>query len=292
MPTGFSQQYDISFGYGPAGSVDSEFLTTASLSFTSEADDGESGPALSQFYEHSLALHEDLPSSQLISHTGTQSASLLDDSTTFFLSAGGTQSGSVREPLLFPGSHAVGDLANIPPAAYLLKIQPQTMTLNLIVGIISISQPRIITTRWGAEKYLVEVLVGDETKAGFAITYWLPSDSVAESPLGGLRPRDIVLMQNVALNVFSNRVYGSSLRRDLTKVHLLYRTKLDPRETGGHYTTADMSSSRTPSHAQLEKARRVRDWVLNFVGGGKINRFRTDSRPRWDMPPDDDTQLL
>ncbi|KAG7286177.1 hypothetical protein NEMBOFW57_008482 [Staphylotrichum longicolle] len=130
------------------------------------------------------------------------------------------------------------------------------MTFNLIVGIISISQPRAVKTRWGATKYLVEVLVGDETKAGFAITYWLPYNSVDESPLAGLRPQDVVLVQNVALNVFNNKVYGSSLRKNLTKVHLLSRMKLDPQDTGGYYSTSDLSFPGS-AHPQLEKTRRL-----------------------------------
>lgn len=288
IPTGFSQQYAANFDYGPGASP--EFLTTASLSFTSEATDDYS-QALSQFYEHSLAIHQDLPSSHLVSQPSTQSISLLND-TTSFLGTGGTQPESAREPLLFPGSHVLGDLGHVPSAAYLVKIQPQTMTYNFIVGIISISQPRMIKTRWGTAKHLVEVLVGDETKAGFAITYWLPSDSVAKSPLAGFRPQDIVLMQNVGLNVFANKVYGSSLRKNLTKLHLLYRVKLNSQDTAGHYTTADLSSSRNPSHPQLEKTRRVRDWVLNFVGAGNNDGPKTVSKARWDTPPDDDTQLL
>ncbi|EAQ85085.1 hypothetical protein CHGG_09099 [Chaetomium globosum CBS 148.51] len=292
IPTGFSQQYDRGVYYGPEESAfgsSPEFLATVSLSFDSDADDGEQNSILSQFYEHSVVIHEELSSSQLISQSTGQSTSLLSDSTSF-LSGNGSQPGSTKGPVLFRGSDLIGDLRSIPSAAYLLKIHPQTMTYNLIVGIISISQPRAVKTRWGATKYLVEVLVGDETKAGFAITYWLPYDSVEDSPLGGMRPRDVVLIQNVAFNVFMKKVYGSSLRKDLTRVHLLYRVKLDPQDTGGYYTTSDLSSA-GGAHPQLAKTRRVRDWVLNFVGRGSHNRAKPDPRPRWDKPPDDDTQL-
>jgi hypothetical protein len=292
IPTGFSQHYAFSLNNGPQATpeTNTEFLTTASLSFVSEGDEGDHNPILSQFYEYSLAVHQELPSSQLVSQSSAQVTSLLSDDTTSFMSDVGTQAESTREPLLFRGSDILGDLKNIPPAAYLLKIQPQTMTCNLIVGIISISQPRVIKTRWGSTKHLVEVLVGDETKAGFAVTYWLPSDSIADSPLAGLRPRDIVLMQNVALNVFTNKVYGSSLRKNLTKMHLLYRMKLDAQDTGGYYATSDLSSTRS-AHPQLAKTRRVRDWVINFVGHGSREGPQTNPRPRWDRPPADDTQL-
>ncbi|KXX81545.1 hypothetical protein MMYC01_202740 [Madurella mycetomatis] len=293
IPTGFSQQYAFDFNYLPHSSAtgnSTDFLTTPSISFASEGDDDESNAALSRFYEHSIAVYQDLPSSQLISCPGSQVTSFVSDGSTSFLSRDGSQAQPLRGPLQLRGSDILSDLENIPSVPYLLKILPQTMTGNLIVGIISISQPRMVKTRWGAMKHLVELLVGDETRAGFAITYWLPSDSVAESPIAGLRARDIVLMQNVALNVFAKKVYGSSLRKDLTKVYLLYRTRLDARDTGGYYSTAHLVSSNS-THPQLEKTRRVRDWVLNFVGQESHVESKTNPRVRWNRPPADDTQL-
>ncbi|GAB1315816.1 Telomeric single stranded DNA binding POT1/Cdc13 domain-containing protein [Madurella fahalii] len=293
IPIGFSHQYAFEFDYLPRGSAtgaSTEFLTTASISFAWEGDNDEHSAVLSQFYEHSIAVYQDLPSSQLISCPGSQVTSFISDGSTSFLSRDGSQAQSLRGPLQFRGSDILTDLESIPSAAYLLKILPQTMTCNLIVGIISISQPRMVKTRWGATRHLVEVLVGDETRAGFAITYWLPSDSLAESPLAGLRPQDILLMQNVALNVFTKKVYGSSLRKELTKVYLLYRMRLDAGDTGGYYSTADLASNNS-THPQLEKTQRVRDWVLNFVGQGSHAESKTSPRARWDRPPADDTQL-
>lgn len=283
--TDFSQRYSFSLHDGPGAFTpgsDTEFPTSTSLSFI----DGDESD---RFYEHSLAIHQDLTSSQLVSQSSTQISHVLGDDTTSFMSDVGTQT-PAREPLLFRGSDVLGDLKNIPPAASLIKIQPQTMTCNLLAGIISISQPRAIKTRWGSTKHLVEVLVGDETRAGFTVTYWLPSDSIENSPLAGLRPQDIVLMQNVALNVFTNKVYGSSLRKNLTKMYLLYRAKLDAHDTGGHYSTSDLASA-TSAHPQLEKTRRVRDWVRNFVGHGSREGAKMNPGPRWNRPPADDTQL-
>lgn len=293
LPIGFSQQHEYvpSLQYGPDDTTfgpSPEFLTTVSLSFA-DSDHGEH-PVLSQLYEHSMIAHQELPSSQLVFQSTGQATSFLDDDTTSFLSGDGSQAESVKGPLLFRGNDLLSDLKNVPSAAYLDKIRPQTMTCNLVVGIISISQPQVVKTRWGS-KYLAEILVGDETKAGFAITYWLPYDTVEESPLAGLRPRDIVLMQNVALNVFTKKVYGSSLRKNLTKLHLLYRMKLDSQDAGGYYSTSDLSSH-GDAHPQLEKTRRVRDWVINFVGLGNHDTRRTDPGPRWNRPPADETQLV
>ncbi|SPQ27000.1 7d610a9c-ddd4-42af-bbd3-1efd9de65997 [Thermothielavioides terrestris] len=210
IPTGFSQKHHGSFEYDPGNSsfdLSSDFLTPASLSFVSEGDHAEHSPVLSQFYEHSMAAHQEFASSQLVTQSGDEVPSALSDNSTSFLSGDGSQKEFAKGPLLFRGSDLLSDLKDIPSAAHLLKIQPQTMTCNLIVGIISLSQPRAVKTRWGATKHLVELLVGDETKAGFAVTYWLASDDVGESPLAGLRPRDIILLRNVALNVFTSKVY-------------------------------------------------------------------------------------
>ncbi|KAK3995871.1 hypothetical protein QBC44DRAFT_233059 [Cladorrhinum sp. PSN332] len=304
--TGLTQQYaSFAFCGGPSGSAAStapEFFTTELISFNSTEDD-ESNPMLSQFYEHSIAIHEEMSSSQLRlddEMSGRAEDSFVTDGTTSFMSNEPSQRPTAKEPLQFRGNSNITDLKEIPSAAHLQNILPQTMSISIIAGIISISQSRMIKTRWGT-KYLAEVLVGDETKAGFAITYWLPAESVSKSPLAGLRPGDIVLMQNVGLSVFMKKVYGSSLRKDLTKVNLLHRMKLDARDIGGHYTTSDLGSSTATSkqpNPQLEKTRRVRDWVLNFVGasahavkGPKAINGKPNPRRRWEQPPDDDSQM-
>lgn len=315
--TGLTQQYaSFAFYGGPSGSIAStapEFFTTDMVSFNPSQDDDEHNPILSQFYEHSIAIHQEVPSSQLLLEDGIsdQAESFVTDASTSFMSDNASQQSSVKEPLAFRGSSHHTDLKDIPSIAHLERILPQTMSVNIIAGIISISQPRMIKTRWGA-KHLVEVLVGDETKAGFAITYWLLADDVSKSPLAGIRPGDIVLMQNVGLSVFMKKVYGSSLRKDITKVNLLFRMKLDARDMGGYYSTSDLGSSvrrssrrrlqhSTPKqpNLQLEKTRRVREWVLNFVGHGNhavkalktSNSSKPNPRRRWEQPPDDDSQM-
>jgi hypothetical protein len=265
LPTGFSQNY--------AGSGAVFF----NVSFTSVDEHGgndttASQQLLSQFYEHSLAMHDETHGSSFISTTTSSSSGATDTS----------EQSQEREPMEPPGGGHLSDLEDVPDAAYLTKIHPRTMTVNLIVGIISIAAPRNVKTRWGSTKTLVEVLVGDETKSGFAVTFWLPSENVNQSVLAGLRPQDIVLLQNVALNVFMAKVYGSSLRHNRTKVHLLFRRKLDATDVGGYYRPADVTSTR-PVHPQLDKTRQVHQWVLHFVGQ---SRGKASTRA-WDQPPED-----
>ncbi|KAK4453905.1 hypothetical protein QBC34DRAFT_173421 [Podospora aff. communis PSN243] len=301
LHTGFSQQYAA------------EFFTS---SFHKDNDNNNGGDAtvddISQFYEESYVAYQQLPpTSQLIAveesqFTVTTTSSFSTDNNTSFIS-----NASIKQPLLTTnaGSH-LSDLQDLPSAAHLTSIQPQTMTCNLIVGMISLPPPRSIKTRWGSSHRLVEALVGDDTRAGFSITFWLPppgneaADALA-STLAALRPADIVLLQNVALNVFSKRVYGYSLRRGLTQAHLLYRTKLDAEDAEGYYTATDLrlAESDIAVHPQLGKTRRVRDWVVRFVGhgdqgeaeplGGAKGKGKDKSRSArlWDvMPSVNDTQ--
>lgn len=358
VPTGFSQQHDLNIVSHFPTSAD--FLTTAGISFEAASQGlsqdevaGHESRLLDEWYEHSLALHDDLASSQLVprdsqGHHGggggedeTSSAGTTDHSkslacdtsdegdTTTVLTAADDATIVVRTPLQ-PGRQRGGaaagaadhlsDLEDIPPASYLESIQPQTMTVTLIAGIISIAAPRTVETRFGATKTLIEVLIGDETKSGFSVTFWL---SAAEcggpesegrgpgGPLAGLRAQDVVLMRNVALNVFRGKVYGGSLPRGRTGVYLLHRgRRLGAGDEGGHYSGADLAragrrGARGQAHPQLEKTRRVRDWVLKFVGGGRpaggnVGPVRRSARTRkgkqraaprdWNQPPPLDSQ--
>jgi hypothetical protein len=287
LHSGFTQQHVNDWDYNKP-----DFFTTASVSFVSEDgtqnNDEVTNDLLSQFYEQSRAVHDQMPSSQLGPEpqaTEEATTSFITDTTVSYEETSIAPE-TTKGPLGNTRAAHLSDLEDIPSAAYLIKSQPATVTVNLIVGIISLSAPRAIKTRWGSTSSLVEVLVGDETRSGFAVTFWLPSSAVGESELAGLRAQDVVLLQNVALNVFMNKVYGSSLRKGMTKAHLLYRRKLDRGDVGGHYMTGDLASA-GPVHPQLDKTRRVWEWVLDFVGTGPaVEGGRALARP-WDKPPED-----
>ncbi|KAM0542463.1 hypothetical protein ACHAPJ_012773 [Fusarium lateritium] len=271
LHTGFSQTHDISINLASQ----SDFFTTAEVSFKEDSQSFESVDAehvLSQFYDHSLAVHNSIPSSQLESFEDTT----FEETSFMTVSSTGHQNTTIPVP-----SH-LSDLEDIPPAPRILALNPQTVTLNIIVGIISIAQPRTVTTRWGRTLSLVEILVGDDTKSMFAVTFWLASENAAAAEISALRRQDIVLMQNVALHVFKGKVYGQSLRKGMTKVSLLWR-----RDGSGLYSTRELAK-RSQTHPQLQKTRLVKDWVLKFVGAdiGVRTRART-AQVSWDRPPDD-----
>lgn len=276
----------------------------------------ESSEPLSEFYDHSFAIHEAVPSSQLseISELtpGTPTYEMNEEmfpETT--ASTGIIRSPSQRRLSQFPRPKHLSDLDDIPNANYLRSIEPQTMTVNLIVAVLSIGQPKTVMTgaRFGKQREteLVEMLVGDETKTDFCITMWLPremhvnwKDGAKATPEGSrsqlrrslkiTRPRDVILIQNVALSSFKGKVHGQSLRRDVTKLDLLFRRKVDETDFGGIYSVQALRNA-NESDKQALKVKRVKDWMLNFVGDAgeerrSTERSRSGGRGRRRLPPD------
>ena len=290
MPTGLTQlsRHDSSFPIDRGSLQETSFLTSTDFSFTSAVASqdasqatpcsaGEDEDLLSQFYEHSFAVHEDIQSSQVLDCGSTSDAS---DLTSFFDDGDGS---SERHDASSPGQQAsrtrlgnclVGDVGGIPSAAYLQAITPQTMTVNLVVGIISVPPPRSIKTRRGGRTLgLIEMLVGDDTKAGFGINFWF-SDldqkaSELQSEISQLRPQDIVLAKNIALSSFRGKVYGQSLRRGMTTLDLLYRNPVDASDKPGAFSARELECGEN-GNDQFSKLHRVKRWVMDFVAGGTI----------------------
>jgi hypothetical protein len=306
---------------GAAQFLTPEDLVCQTQSGSKSFDDESTGSApssetasdtLTQFYDHSFTVHKDIPSS-LLSELDAESASTGRSS---FDSDAGTPtspSSAIRAPFQWPSlpvpqTQHLSDLEDIPSATYLRSIGPQTITVNLIVAILSIAPPRCVTTgaRWGKERQseLVELLVGDDTKSGFSITMWLPpdlhvtwKDGATDIPDGSrstlrrslrlLRPRDIILVRNVALSSFRGKVHGQSLRKDITKVDLLFRKKQDRDDIGGSYTVQTVNSA-GENDPQLMKVRKVRDWLISFVPDQEAEVTSSGSRRRGKrrLPPD------
>ena len=285
------EQYHLPTGVTPKGAewyVDGDlsrsspveetsFLNTNSISLLSSTESDSHPPSsaeaeelISQFYEHSIALHEAIPSSQIVDSdpSNQSSSSQSSSSSNYSLS----HSAVKRQKPAMPPSVHLSELREIPNATYLKSINPQTITVNLIVGLISISAPRAIKLRKnGGSVLLIEMTVGDETKAGFGINLWLPS---SKSQMGNLqqktndlRPRDIIMIRNLALSSFQGNVYGQSLRKETTKVDLLYRVALDKHDRKGIVHARDLDESENED-GYVGKVKKVRNWVMLFVGGG------------------------
>ncbi|KAL4891863.1 hypothetical protein BDV59DRAFT_181103 [Aspergillus ambiguus] len=220
---------------------------------------------LFQFYNHSFAVHETSEISAPGAHSATDS---VRESGLWTDSVGSSSMGTAQDSEVSEHDVCirgpVTDLQDIPTAVYLDSIIPQTMTVNLIVGVVTIRPPRrIVTRQWKKELDLVEMVVGDETRSGFGVTFWLPPPEAAavtgkdnvetkaghelRRTLATLRPRDIVLLRMVGLSTFRERVYGQSLRKGITTVELLHRQRVDVTDVGGRYSAKRLRLHQGPT---------------------------------------------
>ncbi|KAH8428179.1 uncharacterized protein LDX57_005884 [Aspergillus melleus] len=242
-----------------------ELVTPGGISTTDDS--------LSKFYNHSFAIHE----TSEITVPGTSGDDSAKESGLWADSTNTSIALSWEEETAQPGLSIsipghITDLRDIPSAAYLNAIVPQTMTVNLIVGIITIRPPRrIVTRQWKRELDLIEVVVGDNTRSGFGVTFWLPRTSRGgddESELGRslatLRPRDIVLLRTVGLSSFRERVYGQSLKNGITRVDLLHRQRVDVTDAGRVYSGRKLRDVQQEDQP-LAKVSNVRQWIRQFV---------------------------
>ncbi|PYI34418.1 hypothetical protein BP00DRAFT_336969 [Aspergillus indologenus CBS 114.80] len=266
------------------------FLATRDLAVPggNSANEPENS-VLSRFYEHSFTVHE----VSEISATGVRSDNSFQGSGTWADSTGSSIATVSDKEAPNPGilcQTSVTNLQAIPTAAYLTSIVPQTVSVNLVVSIITINPPRrIVTRQWKKELDLVEVVVGDDTRSGFGVTFWLPPADQAHAAsdrnpiedelgrsLATLRPRDIVLMRTVGLSSFRERVYGQSLRKGVTRVDLLHRQRVDATDAGGVYSTKRLQEFQRQQQQQgpaakkeedrlVEKVSKVREWIRRFA---------------------------
>ncbi|KAJ6017701.1 hypothetical protein N7451_001080 [Penicillium sp. IBT 35674x] len=272
------------FYWGPK---DPNFLTSHQLINSDSVTKDGNDTTLSQFYDHSFAIHE---ASEM---SGSE---LQEDPTQESDSIEATDSPS-KDLLLSPPFRINGplrDLKDIPTARDLQTIVPQTISVNLVVGVIAVHPPRrVVTRQWKKELDIIELVVGDETRAGFGVNFWLPASVPADQTaakaektdglgrsLARLRPQDIVLLRAVGLGSFRDQVYGQSLRGGMTQVDLLHRSSTD---------AGELDKVSTSVQGDLpQKVRKVREWILRFVGtdgvGGTSSGMPETQRGR--LPPD------
>lgn len=260
------------FYYGPKHP---NFLTTNQL-VTSGNASTDADSALSEFYNHSFAVHETSDANVSGLEYITQESGMASDSMISTVSSSGEREALRPQPSLQIRG-PLCDLQDIPSATYLESIVPQTVTVNLIVGIIAIQPPRrVVTRQWKTEFDIIEIVVGDETRTGFGVNIWLPPEQSAVAKtkpidlsrsLAMLRPQDIILLRTVGLSSFQDRVYGQTLRGGMTQVDLLHRRPVDMTDAGGgFYQESSFHNLHADQPQLLQKARRVREWVMQFVG--------------------------
>ena len=232
------------------------------------------------FVEHSIAVLEDLDITQIIGAAAgdPDETSLLDvtdlsfpattvtDTSTLttndsFATASPTQEDG--DPVTVKILGGITDLRSLPKADHITRIWPSTMTKNLLVGVIAISPSRTVYVR-RRDTYMdiIELTVGDETRAGFGINFWLTPLESQKHPdehreqLRPLRSGHVVLLQNVALTCWNGHVYGQSLSKRFAR-------------NTTTITVLEDASQHSLSTPVVSKLRRVRDWTTDFVGVGE-----------------------
>ena len=227
------------------------------------------------FLNHSFAIFEGLETSnQIHSHDGDYDTSFGDTTfgSTSFLTDDGTSqlndipnttnvSTCVGEHLIQLPTH-ITNLQAVPKANYIQSIQPQTMTINIVVGIISVAPLRTVSLRSsGRTMDILELLVGDETNTAFSVTFWLQPSSELGDPLRqrltSLKPRAILAVNNVALNTFRGKVYGQSLNKHITRIETV--VEVLGRDGQVEWESLDAHGE------QVEKVKRVEKWVIEYL---------------------------
>ncbi|TID14557.1 hypothetical protein E6O75_ATG08703 [Venturia nashicola] len=186
-------------------------------------------------------------------------------------------------------------LKRLPNATYINQIAPQTITVHLIAAVVSIAPPRNIKLRQTNRKMdLVEMIVADETRAGFQISFWLPADPEKKDPtrktLKELKPKDLILIKNVALHVWNGTVFGQSLRKGWTKTE----TTITTWARNGVLEVQVPDKTESPEAAKLQRvfdyaerflsARPIRGWKYE-IDEGKKSIFQDE------LPPETQTSV-
>lgn len=204
-------------------------------------------------------------------------------------------------------------LASLPSASHVLRIAPTTLKVDIIAAVISIEPTEIkLVQPWRGQaasvvpehtrtRALVKVVLGDETKAGFGVTFWVPATTeeggsvegggdrfALRSRLESLRSCDVVLLRNVKLSQYLGQLKGNSVATGdgwrsewSTSVVLLCRRGAGRRneaneqgvvydsedlEEGVGGTEDDQQSKRKMAEVLVkEKAGRVKEWMRRFV---------------------------
>lgn len=258
----------------PAPKLTVEYQPDSSNGFFAFSPNGEADADITAEYLDSTYTQylsqkvEDIPDS-----SGNQSIASIESS----------NSSDVEDRSFVAGGINVKQLEKlkiVPTAKKLEALYPQTVSICAVVAVLSVDGPRTVTTRYGNEMEILNLTVGDDTRSGFGITFWLspphkpnttttprrrlrPVSEAArklrETALD-IRPQDIVYMGNIALTVFKDSVYGSSMLRDLTKVHILHRTRRIDR------SDERFRLDRLHDDSLAKAASAVLRWCLDFVG--------------------------
>ncbi|KAF2866879.1 hypothetical protein BDV95DRAFT_503590 [Massariosphaeria phaeospora] len=228
------------------------------------------------FAHHSLIFHDTLVSSQVaydseMEKTWSSFSSLLtsfDTATTE--NSTPTHGENQIATLPGPSTMAVTPLGSLPDAKHIRAIYPQTPTPNLVCVLTSPAQRREVFVKKGGYRMdLCEITVADNTKSGFKVSFWFrPSKGTGQdrtraqgdllSTLSSIRVGDVLLLRNIALNVFRDDVYGQSLNPSITRA----RTSIEVLKSGHKVSTSALGAMPAAVVATFMSVRR---WANSHV---------------------------
>jgi len=179
-----------------------------------------------------------------------------------------------------PGLSSIRLLSN---PRRIFDFKPQLVKVNMLVAVISVLATKTVKVRQTQrDMHIIEVVVGDESTAGFSVNFWVSPDREAEGfrkVLPAVRPRDVLLIRNVSLNTFRGKVNAQSVNpstsRLQTTIEIIGRDGFVPGQAQG-------------SLDSRSKLKRVTDWVLHFLGMDRKMKFDSNGAIELDdsLPPD------
>lgn len=238
----------------------------------------ESLSAADEYLQHSLVFYDTLMSSQVFQDAVEDNTV---NSSSFLTTSFGTTSSATSSPspvdscllvLQVPSAMAVMPLGSLPSAQHLRSIYPQTPTPNFLCALMTTPERREVFVRKGGYTMdLWEVIVGDDTRSNFKITFWIrpPRESHKDQDhaqilllqtLEQLQVGNILLLRNIALTSFRDMVYGQSLNTAITRA----RTSVDLLTKSGGISVAQLGGV---SASVLETFMRVKRWARSHVAG-------------------------
>ena len=301
LRSGWSQPYLPASDLGhehlslPYSAYDASTQSMRSMNDKSRLDDTsyvfEDDPTVGDgFLEHSLILHDTLLSSQIALDTSQDKISDAGRtiSPSSFLSTSFettrtdfsdfSEEDSQDAVLQLSPKLTITSLANLPSATHLRAIYPQTPTPTFLCVLTTQPEIREVYVRKGGYNMNVfEILVADETRSGFKVSFWFrPGQVHLQSPetvrriLEGIEVGDILLLRNVVLNTFRENVYGQSLSPNIRKAKTTVEVLAKHDGSAGYKHIVPLLAD--------EKFLQVKQWAKVHIVSGLLSKRKRNEQ--------------
>ncbi|KAF8244180.1 hypothetical protein K440DRAFT_610429 [Wilcoxina mikolae CBS 423.85] len=164
------------------------------------------------------------------------------------------------------------DLEDLPRSHVISAALTNSLSITALVAVLSIAEPRTVTTKFGRKAQVITLTVGDPTHAPFRIDVWLElrPKSVDKMELKavvkGLRVQDVIVVKNLRLGVWKELVFGTTWRVGCSggsAVWMVHRVRCEGSEERRRWRRRWDDSIL----AERKVAKTVK-WVEEFVGSG------------------------